>query len=252
MKWLALLPMGTFGLLSGLVAIKLLLLARRTRQFPEFAISMHTLLMAVVGVPLAIAGRNPQNFGTPKGDALFAAGLFFVCLGIQMTFLFCWHVFRRQDAWARWGTVLSGVVLGAVWVSVVAFGLGATEMKAAQAKIMPFASAVIGMEMLAAGWCSAESFRYWGMQRRRLRFGLADPVVVERFLLWGFSNLGAALLAMTLMRSLMSGNLVMRDPFVLSMLSVLGTTMVCTMGLSFFPPKFYVRWVGARAERAAG
>jgi hypothetical protein len=30
-----------------------------------------------------------------------------------------------------------------------------------------------------------ESFRYWRMLRRRLRLGLADPVVTNRFLLWG-------------------------------------------------------------------
>ncbi len=252
MKWLALLPMGTFGLLSGAVAIKLLLLARRTRQFPEFAISMNVLLMAAVGVPLAVAGRSPQNFGTDKGAILFAAGLFFVCLGLQMSFLFCWYVFRRHEAWARWVVVATGFIFASVWVGMLMFGLDATEMKAAHAQIKPFASSIITMQMFSAAWVSFESFRYWGMQRRRLRLDLADPVVVERFLLWGLSNFGAVLLGATLLQSLLRGNLVLRDPFALMALSILGTAMVFTQGLSFFPPKFYVRWVNARARSVMG
>src|SRR5262249_16178730 len=34
-------------------------------------------------------------------------------------------------------------------------------------------------------WMSVESFRYGAMLRRRLRLGLADPLVANRFLLWG-------------------------------------------------------------------
>ena len=34
-------------------------------------------------------------------------------------------------------------------------------------------------------WVAIESFRYYGQQRRRLRIGLADPILSNRFLLRG-------------------------------------------------------------------
>ncbi|MCP5040520.1 MAG: hypothetical protein GY944_05780 [bacterium] len=247
MKWIALLPIGTFGLMSTAVAVKLLLLARRTRGFPEFAISMNILLLAAVGLPLAITGRNATHFGTTKGAVLFAVGMFFVCVGLQMTNLFTWYVFRRSQPWARGVAVVSSVAFMVLWLSMVTWGLGSTEIKVAQAQVKPFAVTLIAMQMLSAIWAGAESFRYWGMQKRRLRLGLANPVVVERFLWWGLSHFASLFLALTLINSLLSGNLVLRDPFALVVLNIVGTVLVFTWGLSFFPPKFYVRRVEARA-----
>ena len=40
-------------------------------------------------------------------------------------------------------------------------------------------------------WGAVESLRYYALMRRRLRLGLADPLVTNRFLLWGL-GIGAA------------------------------------------------------------
>lgn len=250
MNWVAMLPMITFGLVSTSVAVKLLLLARRTRQLPELAISLSILLLGTVGIPLTMVGRMPGNFGTVRGTLLFAGGMLVVCIGLEMSYVFCWYVFRRQNKWARRAVILSSVAFLAVWGTMVTSGIGSADIQTAQTHIRPYAIAIIVLQIFGFVWSSAESFRYWGMQKRRLRLGLANPVVVERFLWWALSNLATALLGATLIVSLLSGKMVMRDPFSLFVLNVTGTVLCFTWGLSFFPPKFYVRWVEARAEMA--
>lgn len=250
MRWIALIPLISFGLVSTAVAIKLLLLARRTREIPEIAISMSTLLLGAVGIPLAVLGRLPANFGTARGTALFAAGLAFVCLGLHATFIFPWNVFRRDSRWARWFVIAAGIALYSTWCAIVAFGIGGTDVKSAQAQIRPYAIALIALQLTGAIWSSAESFRYWGMQKRRLRLGLANPVVVQRFLWWGISNVATVVLGATMILSLLAGKMIMRDPFCLSMMGVMGSVLSVTWALSFFPPKAYIRWVEGRA--AAG
>ncbi len=248
MNFIAMLPIATFGLVSIAVAVKLLLLARRTRQLPELAVSLSILLLGTIGLPLAMAGRMPGNFGTTRGTLLFAAGMFVVCIGLEMSYVFCWRVFRPGSAWARRAVALSSVALLAVWSSMVTFGSGATDVQAAQAQVRPYAIALIGLLMLGAGWSSAESFRYWDMQKRRLRLGLANPLVVQRFLWWGLSNLATVTLGATLIACLLQGKMILRDPFSLLIMNVTGTVLSFTWGLSFFPPKFYLRWVEARAR----
>lgn len=248
MQVIAIVPLLMFGLVGTAVAIKLLMLARKTRELPEFAISTSILLMSVIGIPLCAAGRMPGNFGTSHGDMLFALGLFFAALGIEMTYVFCWSVFRRNSAWGRWVLVVSGGALLTIWCLIVTRGLGATELEAAQALIRPYAVALISMLVLASAWSTAEAFRYWGMQRRRLRIGLAEPVVVDRFLWWAISNIATGSLGLTMIAGLLMGKLIMRDPVSLVVLGVVGTVLTITWGLSFFPPKVYLRWVEGRAS----
>ena len=244
------LPMIAFGLVSMSVAVKLLLLARRTRQIPELSISLNILLLGTIGLPIAIAGRMPGNFGTTRGTILFAIGMFVVSVGLEMSYVFCWIVFRRGNEWARGAVVASSVAFLVVWILTVTVGSGATDVQTAQAQVRPYAIAIILLQMLGMAWTGAESFRYWGMQKRRLRLGLANPVVVERFLWWGLSNLATVILGATLIACLLQGKMILRDPFSLIILNVTGTVLCFTWGLSFFPPKLYVRWVEARAELA--
>jgi hypothetical protein len=245
------LPMLTFGAVSTAVAVKLLLLAHRTRQIPELSISLGILLIGTIGLPMAIVGRMPGNFGTDRGSTLFAIGILIACFGMEMSYVFPWYVFRRTSKWAR--AVVAGSSAGfvVVWILIVTLGSGATDVQAAQAQVRPYAVALISLQLLGSAWSSAEAFRYWGMQKKRLRLGLANPVVVQRFLWWGVSNLATAILGATMIACLLQGKMVLRDPFALFILNVTGTVLSFTWGLSFFPPRFYVRWVEARAETVA-
>ena len=249
-QWIALVPLVAFGTVSMVVAVKLMLLARRTRQLPEFAISLGLLLLGVVGAPLCALGRMPGNFGTTRGSILFAAGLFVASMGIESTWVFCWSVFRRKDLRARWLLAGSSAVLFVNWSFVASLDSTGLDLNGAQAQIRPYAIVLIGVLMLGAAWSGIESYQYWGMQKKRLKLGLASPMIVERFFWWTLANVAMFLLSGTMIAGLLAGRMLMRDPLSLAILSISGSVLAMTFYLSFIPPKVYVRWVERRAFSA--
>ena len=113
-------------------------------------------------------------------------------------------------------------------------------------------------------WVTVESFRYWSILRRRLRLGLADAVVANRFLLWGiwsaatFVNLAADPVARVAYVALAgSSTEIVMDVLwpvglgTMGVAMVLGIVSAATLLLTFFPTAAYRRWVEARAEARA-
>ena len=96
-------------------------------------------------------------------------------------------------------------------------------------------------------WGAVESFIYYGQLRRRGRLGLAPPLVVNRFFMWGLG-----LSAMTLlMASTLLARAVDVDPaafgwvLIESCVGMLGAT---TLWLTFFPTPFYRRMLASSPE----
>jgi hypothetical protein len=93
-------------------------------------------------------------------------------------------------------------------------------------------------------WGSFEALRYWGMMRRRVRIGLADPVVANRFLLWGIGAFAAGFGSLV-------GNVVQittgvpstEIPWVLASSSAHGFVAAVAMWLAFVPPVAYKRFI---------
>lgn len=109
-------------------------------------------------------------------------------------------------------------------------------------------------------WLTVESLRYWRMLHRREALGLAEPVLMNRFLLWGifsaatFINLAADLIAHTLytgfagttteivmevMKPILIGTMIIT--MILSMISA------AALFLTFFPPSRYRTWLEGRS-----
>jgi hypothetical protein len=115
-------------------------------------------------------------------------------------------------------------------------------------------------------WVSIESFRYYLLLRRRLRLGLADPVLANRFLLWAiwaaavFLNLSAdpaARLAYAISAGMGGGELSaeIAAPIVLVTISVtmaLGAVSAVTLFLTFFATESYRRWVESGSTSRTG
>ena len=79
--------------------------------------------------------------------------------------------------------------------------------------------------------------------------GLGDPVVANRFLLWGIgagaAGLGSAIGTLV---QLVTGVVSTQVPWVLASSSAHGFVAAVAMWLAFMPPAAYTRWVGARAS----
>jgi hypothetical protein len=103
-------------------------------------------------------------------------------------------------------------------------------------------------------WASFESLRYYGLMRKRLRVGLAEPLEVNRFLLWGFGSGAAAiiLLATTLETmvhaSLTAASISMIRYITVPLLSLLGVACAGCYLFAFFPAEWYVRRFAASAH----
>lgn len=168
---------------GGFVGIKLLMLARRTRQLPELTVGIGFVLVAFLGYPLGLAALGLEG---PVARVAFCVGTVAASVGSMSIYVFTWRVFRPEEPWAR---ALAGA--GMLGLAAVAVGSVVEGMHAERVTdpYLVHRQILVGVSY---AWTAAESLRYWGLLRRRLVLGLADPLVANRFLLWALSGLFAS------------------------------------------------------------
>jgi hypothetical protein len=159
-------------------------------------------------------------------------------------FAFTYTVFRRGEGWAL-AIVACGILL-ASWGTWQQFGgpsltpdLSAPRLEYLVGRIACFA------------WGTYEGLRAYKMARRRLTLGLADPVVVNRFFLFGcwFGLMGMMPITFALSRWLARRNGLARAIELPPKLVALG--MMVALVLTFFPPRKYLDWVRSSAQGSA-
>jgi len=176
--------LGISSLLSLVAAlilgIRLLRLASRTRALPEFAMGLGFLLGGFLGFLFILIGNPAAGTGmsVATSELLFRLGISLVGVGVSCTYIFVWKTFRPGSSTAR-GLTFAGIacILGSLW----AIWNGTIE----EALLSPLN--IFGEVVRMAGmvWGCTEALRYYASMKRRLALGLADPVVTNRFLLWG-------------------------------------------------------------------
>ena len=246
MEWLAASGGGAFVLVSLAVGVRLLLLARRTRQFPELAIGGALVLMGGIGYPATAISRGAE--GLDPGTRAAIAGFAMSCQAIGITGLaaFTARVFRAGQPLARAGAwTLAALALG----SVVADGVlsGYQDAVANVGAPMRANEALAGVVL---GWATVESFLYYAKLKRRVALGLGSPVVANRIRLWGVASGVAMLLNVTSQLAAWHGIDIATSTFGAALIGALGPIAAGTMWLAFFPPASYVRRVEAAAEAA--
>ncbi len=182
----------------------------------------------------------------PSQPAL-ADGFATACrLGISAAVLsmgfFTWLTFRRRSAGAA-------VFLGAA-VAAMALGFLGSGMLGDWRGFRndhPWIWIEVVAQILVYGWACAESLLFHVKLRRRIAVGIGDPLVANRFLLWGLYA-GSYCASQILFSAALASpdgytNL---DPFSI-VFTLLG---VGALWLAFFPPAGYRAWLQAR--RPAG
>jgi len=244
---IGLLALGSMGALGVLVGVRLLLLARQTRQLPELSMGTGLLCVAVLGIPVCAAGRTPGLVATPLGDAIFGAGLAIALFGIGLLYVFTWRVFRPLAGWARALVVLVFASLGVAWIGLmVASSRGATLAEILP-RTRPWGIAMVAQTAGAFAWTGIESLVYRARLQRRLALGLADPVLVNRFLLWGASALAAVALCAVVVASMLLGRAPLGDPMARIAMGAASAVVSLSWYLAFLPPERYVRRIRERA-----
>jgi hypothetical protein len=235
-----------YVLVITLVGVRMLLLARRTGGRPERLIAAGSLLVAAVGFPSSVA----SGFGKPAGAVnvpLWVASELTTQVGLVLLYLFTQQVFRPGTAWAK------AIVAAAGAVMLTGLAGAAHALAAADASV-PSVVAVRGWLLTCmagyAGcfaWSTAEALHQHRMALRRLALGLVDPVVANRFLLWGIYGLGASGIMLANVVGTILGVDISTSPIVGVPSGALALVASGAVYLAFLPPGRYLRFVRARA-----
>ena len=116
------------------------------------------------------------------------------------------------------------------------------------------AGPVIAMSLLSAlafGWPAAESLAYHAKLRRRRALGLADPIVVNRFLLWGIACATSLFISLVNAAAALLGLGIFYQPAMVTS-ALLGVMNSVLLILSFLPPVPYLRFIRRRWQAAQG
>jgi hypothetical protein len=232
------------GLVSLFVGIRLLRLAHRTGKSPERLLGAGFLAWGLAylisSVPDALGGESWLRPFYFSGRLLDAAGIVaYAC--------FTWCVFRKYDAWGLWmvagatGCLIAGLV-GSVWVG---------DWEGVYPIRNPWWWAEwVGITATDA-WMGTEALVQYGKTRQRLKLGLCDPVLCNRFLLFGIASVLWVMLQFVVIVQAIEHEITQRwsgtGDFLVAGLEIVAMAMIC---LVFFPPAFYRRWIHAAAPVA--
>jgi hypothetical protein len=234
---------GSFFAASCVVGVRLLLLSRQTRQLPELLIGVGVLGIGPLGFGLSMLALLP-GLSTIWAATLVGCSFLALFIGAASQYLFAWYVFRMRDAWARPLCFAAIVLLAGAYAGDILEN-GLIDRVGGGAWFWLGVLLRVGV----LGWNAAESFAYWLRMRRRLRLGLADPVVTNRFLLWalgsGSAFLGSSLGALAIAAGGFGGS---REPGLALLLSLHGFVAAVAMWLAFVPPQRYRRWIARRSQ----
>ncbi len=231
---------------GGVVGVRLLQLAGRTRGLPERVIGFSLLMLAAVSWPLMLVVSAPEPPAAWIQRSALVGASVAMALGWSGVFVFTWRVFRPGDGWAR---LLAGIGIGLELGAGMAMVLRALTLEDASALRHP---ATAGLLLLVGAqvvyvWSAAESFRYRALLRRRIPLGLADPLVANRVGLWGWTAVFAGGSIAPSTAAMLSGG----DPHApLNHLVVGVCGLVCSgaLTLAFLPPAWYVRHVRGNTQ----
>jgi hypothetical protein len=229
---------GAFTLVSFAVGLRLLGLSLRTRQLPELLIGGSMLLLAGLGYPLSAIARESAGLADGLRAALGALAGALAALGLTANSAFTFVLFRRQERWARAFVASVGVFC---LVLFVAQSLAGDWIHGDRFwGWLPFGIT------LSYGWCCLECAHYHRLLRRRLRIGLADPVVTDRFGVYAAATGLAVVTNCAGQVYWWLGKEMLTDHTGALLLVLLGSGSSVLMWLAFLPPRAYVARVRAR------
>ncbi len=228
-----------------LVGAPLLRLARRTRDVAARLIGTTFILWGysylLYNFPLAL---NAETLLEP----FFFAGRIFYDAGVLTIGVFTLRVFRAEEPWARSLVLATFACLAAGVIGSAAVG----DWEGVHLLTNPwFWVEWFGMG-LPLGWVGIEGLCEYVRARRRMALGLCDPLICNRFLLWGLT--GFLLLSSNFALIPQYIEYERESLFSSAMDLMLGTFEYLTIGLIwlvFFPPRWYRHCLGGAARPAA-
>lgn len=243
-----------------IVGARLLRAGNTSTSLPELSLGVYFVFSAFLSsIPQIVVygslGQEAISLSATTVRTCLASAVFLMSVGAVGIYLFTWRAFQPDRVWAAALVAAGCVCLFGGWIlEAVTDGFALT--------ILPGSGHWIAWAGRTGAmlWVAIESFRYYAAQRKRLRLGLSDPILANRFLLWaiwsatGFLTLAADLVA-RLVYVWMAGTsseivIDVIRPLVLVTITItmlLGVSSATTLFLTFFAPARYRDWLQARA-----
>jgi hypothetical protein len=235
-----------FFVASSVVGVRLLLLWGRTRELPELLIGLGVLGIGPVGFGFVTLGELFVPGRPQLARLLIGVGLVAMSIGSGAKYVFNRRVYHPESRVLRGLVGLACALLAVclVW-EFVATGFH-TLTRPGPAYFLR-----LSLQVGCLLWGSAEALRYWERMRRRVRLALADPVVANRFLLWGLGA-GAAGVGSAIGGAVQwwTGLPPLELPGLMLSSSLHGLAAAVAMWLAFVPSARYTRWVRARSAQS--
>jgi hypothetical protein len=239
------------AVVGTLVGVKLLRVAAHSRKFPELAVGVALFSYAAVSQPALLV---QQALGDEASLALRTGIIALRILAFYVTLvglsLFTWQVFGAES---RWRQALAGTI---ALTALIAGGVSLWNVWLQLSADLPLSMyRRVGMTphyVFTFGWVALESLHYYAQMRKRRVLGLADPVVTNRFFVWGAGEGVASLVVVVLFVATMTQpQISTSDPLVSWCVTLAGLVNALVWWLTFTPPTAYLRWIRGRAAEGA-
>jgi len=227
MELAALLGMSAFALASFVVGLRLILLSRRTGLLPEKMIGLSLFLAGGCGAILLVL----SGFAGDARWLVATAAIAMVNLGVAALGVFTWRVFRPTLAGATLVAACVMLLLMSMIVDRAAghyLGMGRSSFSI----VSDYAG-----RLILYGWATAETLRQHLLARRRVRLGLTDPLVANRFLLWSLATTAAFGIWLHALWQELARRTDTTESYLVA--TVLGSACALAIWLAFFPPRAY-------------
>jgi hypothetical protein len=247
--------------LAGAVGFRLLSRSYQRESGPEGWLAGYFLCGALLGSALNIAVYSSLGEGGLLLDPTLTGRLLMLATAANgfagtCIYIFTWKTFRSDEAWAASLVWIGACLFATTWIFQAATG---------EFVIRVFPGPAYWLERTtftaAFAWAAIESFRYYQAMGRRLRIGLGEPSLLNRFGLWTLwaSATGALALSDLVARiayywqtgeatTLLVSEAMPIVVVTIAVTAVIGAVAAASLWLTFFPTQRYLRWVEARAE----
>lgn len=232
-------PLGLASLLllsavALAAAVHLLSLWRRTRKLPELFLALSFIFGVFGNGVIVIVDADLVEVTHPV--AVTQIGAMILNVGFAFAVVFVAYVYHLHSRWAQ-GLALfvtGGLFAAQAW---------AWALDIASDEYLPLFIVKFAFRASAYAWSAFEAMRYYRLMLRRVRYGIADPVVANRFALWGVASFLSLLMLTGMQMVRWFGFETTAGDIALTVGSLAGAPAAALFWLTFFPPQRYRAFV---------
>jgi hypothetical protein len=226
--------LGIFSLVTFLVGLRFFMRGISTGARPELLLGTHTLLISAGNI-IVQAGVIFHLQTSVWGDIIIRTGGTLIDSGYLTFAFFCVDVYHPELPRLKW-----------LWTGIFVFIIASQIISVLlHLSLDPAFACQQLLRLPSYSWGTYEAFRFYRIMRRRSLYGMGDPLVENRFLLWGLATGLALLILIALSITFRLTPAHWLGHLMLEVAAILAIPAAIVAWVSFFPPD----WYRARLEK---